>query len=149
MDSRQLSQEEQSLQGKQSSQEEQLAAAMRTLENYVKTLAGQAGGTEDYGAELWERIRKSSGVLQELAYYHDYGKFLCRYQVAGYTLADILVWQVDHFKAYMDRPMDMNRYRRERLLLSAFDIMLQMEQDPTIFQEKMRSETGTDFVDKY
>lgn len=135
-------------QGKMS-QEELLAAAMRTLENYVENLSLRAGRTKEDGAELWARIRQSVGVLQELAYYHDYGKFLCKHQVAGYTLADILVWQVDHFKAYMDRPQDMNRYRQERLLLDSLDVMLQMEQDPAVFREKMRSETGTDYEGKY
>lgn len=129
--------------------EDQIAAAMRTLENYVKTLAERAGETEDYAGELWARIKESGGVLQELAYYHDYGRFLCKHQVAGYTLADILVWQVDHFKAYMDRHLDMNRYRQERLLLQSLDVMLQMEKDPSVFSEKMRSESGTDFVDKF
>ena len=67
----------------------------------------------------------------------------------GYTLADVLVWQVDHFKAYMDRPLEMNRYRRERLLLTALDILLQMEENPAPYIEKMKGETGTDFVDKF
>lgn len=129
--------------------EEQLEAAYRTLEGYVRELAVKAQESEGYGQELWERIRKSEGVLLELAYYHDYGKFLCRYQVEGYTLADILVWQVDHFKAYLDRPLEMNRYRQERLLLAAFDIMLRMEQDPVPYVEKMRGETGTDYVGKF
>lgn len=131
------------------SQEEQLEAALNTLKNYVEVLAQRAGESKEYGEKLWERIRRSGGVLQELAYYHDYGKFLCKYEVAGYTIADILVWQVDHFKAYMDRPEDMNRYRQERLLLTAFDIMLQMEEDPEPFKEKMINETGTDFVEKF
>lgn len=129
--------------------EEQLEAAYRTLEGYVRELAVKAQENEGYGEELWERIRKSEGVLLELAYYHDYGKFLCRYQVEGYTIADILVWQVDHFKAYLDRPLEMNRYRQERLLLAAFDIMLRMEQDPVPYVEKMRGETGTDYVGKF
>ncbi len=131
------------------SQEEQLEAALNTLKNYVEALAQRAGESKEYGEKLWERIRRSGGVLQEFAYYHDYGKFLCKYEVAGYTIADILVWQVDHFKAYMDRPEDMNRYRQERLLLTAFDIMLQMEEDPKPFKEKMINETGTDFVEKF
>ncbi len=121
-----------------------LAEALDTLRKYVEALALSAGEPKEYAARLWERMSRSEGILQEFAYYHDYGKFLCRHKVAGYTLADILVWQVDHFKAYMDRHEDMNRYRRERLLLSAFDIMLQMEEDPAPFREKMRNETGTD-----
>jgi hypothetical protein len=59
------------------------------------------------------------------------------------------VWQVDHFKAYMDRHEDMNRYHSERLLLESLDIMLKMETEPEKYIEKMTDETGTDFVEKY
>lgn len=125
-------------------EKEQLEAALKELRSFVHTLARQAGESEEYGERLWQGIGRSEGLLQELAYYHDYGMPLCRYQVAGYTLADVLVWQVDHFKLYMDRPEDMNRYRQQRLVLAAFDTMLQMEADPAPFIEKMRCETGQD-----
>lgn len=125
---------------------EQLEKALKILENYVYELAAEAGMDTLYGKELWEGIRQSAGLLKELSYYHDYGQFLCEYQVAGYTLADILVWQVDHFKLYMDRPEEMNRYNQARLLLSSFDTMRQMERNPEAFVEKMRSETGQDIL---
>ena len=130
-------------------QEEQLQRALQILQDWLGELAARAGESKEYAEELWERLRASNGVLREFAYYHDYGKFLCEYKVAGYTLADILVWQVDHFKAYLDRPEEMNRYRQEKLLLESIDIMLQMEADPTKYAQKMQNETGTDFVGKY
>lgn len=123
---------------------EKLEKAMNTLHDYVLALSGQADKGEEYGEKLWQGIRQSGGLLQELAYYHDYGKFLCRHSVAGYTLADVLVWQVDHFKLYMDRHEDMNRYQSPRLLLAAFDTMLQMETDPLPFVKKMENESGQD-----
>lgn len=122
----------------------QLARALETLHDFVRRKTAEAGLEEAYGEELWQGIRKSGGLLQELAYYHDYGEFLCQYKVAGYTLADVLVWQVDHFKFYMDRPKEMNRYRQERLLLESFETMVQMEKNPTSFIEKMKSESGQD-----
>lgn len=125
-------------------QDERLRKALNTLHEYVLDLTEQAGEKEEYGENLWQGIRQSEGLLQELAYYHDYGKFLCRYCVAGYTLADVLVWQVDHFKLYMDRHEEMNRYHSPRLLLSAFDTMLQMETDPLPFVKKMENESGQD-----
>lgn len=131
----------------QTFQERQLAAALDTLHAYILDLSVQAGEDRAYGETLWQEISRSEGLLQELAYYHDYGEFLCRYQVAGYTLADVLVWQVDHFKLYMDRPQDMNRYRRQRLLLSAFHTLARMEEEPTAlmnFMDKMQGETGQD-----
>lgn len=129
--------------------EEQIALAMETLHQYIKRLSEQAGEGEKYADDLWSRISNSNGLLRELAYYHDYGKFLCEYKVSDFTLTDILVWQVDHFKAYLDRPEEMNRYRQERLLLAAFDIMSRMEENPQPYIDKMRGETGTDFVDKF
>ena len=122
----------------------QLENALKELHRFVLELTERAGESTEYGEQLWQGIRQSGGLLQELAYYHDYGSFLSKYQVAGYTLSDALVWQVDHFKLYMDRPQDMNRYRQERLLLSAFETMIQMEKDPTVLTEKMRRETGQD-----
>ncbi len=125
---------------------EQLERALGALRKFVHDLAEQAGREEEDAERLWEGIRQSGGLLRELAYYYDTGEFLCKYEVAGYTLADILVWQVDHFKLYMDRPQDMNRYRQPRLLLASFETMLQMEKDPEVFAEKMRRETGQDIL---
>ncbi len=125
-------------------QDERVEKALNTLRQYVIELSVSAELGEEYGEKLWQGIRQSGGLLQELAYYHDYGKFLCKYVVEGYTLADVLIWQVDHFKLYMDRPQEMNRYRQERLLLSAFDTMVQMEKNPTRFLEKMVGESGQD-----
>lgn len=132
--------------GKTMTQKEQLEKALDTLRQYILLLAEQAGESKEHAELLWEGIRKSEGLLQELAYYHDYGELLCKYQIGGYTLADVLVWQVDHFKLYMDRPDDMNRYRQPRLILSAFDTMVRMETAPEQFRDKMHYETGQDIL---
>jgi len=127
-------------------EKDQLEKALAVLQRFVHSLAEQAGRDEAYGEQLWQEIRQSGGLLQELAYYHDYGTLLSKYTVAGYTLADVLVWQVDHFKLYMDRPEDMNRYRQPRLVLSAFETMLQMERAPERYADKMHYETGQDIL---
>lgn len=131
------------------SQEARVELAMHTLEEYVAELSVAAGESREYAEELWGRIRKSTGVLKELAYYHDYGNFWGQYKVAGYSLTDILVWQVDHFKAYLDRREAVNRWEPERLFLHSLDVMLQMEQDPAPIVDKLQGETGTDFVGKF
>lgn len=135
--------------GQAAEQDARLEQAMKTLEQYVYALAAEAGESEDYAADMWRRIRSSEGVLKELAYYHDYGKFWGEYKVEGYSLTDVLVWQVDHFKAYLDRRDEVNRWRPERLLLHALDVLLQMEVDPEPLIAKMQGETGTDFVGKF
>ena len=127
-----------------SPEQAKLEQALATLQNFVMTLSEQAGKGSEYGIRLWQEIRQSAGLLQELAYYHDHGEFLCRYKVAGYTLADVLVWQVDHFKLYMDRPDEMNRYRSQRLVLAAFEALSEMEKNPQSVSDKMKYESGQD-----
>ena len=128
---------------------DEIQKAMETLKSYLTVLGHRAVMMDEEIEDLWERMKASPSILQEFAYFHDFGDFLCKYSVAGYTIADILVWQVDHFKAYLDRREEVNRYRREKLVLMAFDILLQMEKDPDIYVEKMQTETGTDFEGKY
>lgn len=140
---------EQNEQQGQTEQQRQVEQAMETLRKYVGELAAAAGEDEDYAADLWRRIQGSEGVLKELAFYHDYGRFWGEYKVAGYGLTDILVWQVDHFKAYLDRHEEVNRWHPERLFLHAMDVLLQMEVDPEPFVRKMQGETGTDYVGKF
>lgn len=124
---------------------EEQKKAFDALHNFILSLAEKAGKDEAFGEDLWSRMLGSEGVLKELAYYHDTGSFWDGYEVAGFHLTDIIVWQVDHFKAYMDRHDEMNRYRTERLFVESLDIMLQMEKDPDPFIRKMREESGTDF----
>ncbi|MBR1862426.1 MAG: hypothetical protein IJ796_11325 [Lachnospiraceae bacterium] len=124
---------------------EEQKRAFDALHNFVKNLSEKAGRDEKYAEELWGRILSSEGVLKELAYYHDTGSFWDGYEVAGFHLTDIIVWQVDHFKAYMDRREEMNRYHTERLFLDSISVMLDMENDPQPYINKMRDESGTDF----
>ncbi len=124
---------------------EEQKKAFDALHNFILSLAEKAGKDEAFGEDLWSSMLRSEGVLKELAYYHDTGSFWDGYEVAGFHLTDVIVWQVDHFKAYMDRHDEMNRYRTERLFVESLDIMLQMEKDPDPFIRKMREESGTDF----
>ena len=104
---------------------------------------------EEDAKNFWETLRKDAEILEELEYYAAHGEFLCKYKVAGYTVTDILVWQVDHFKAYLDRREEINRYRQDKLIYNSFEILLQMRQNPEPFVNKLQGETGTDYEGKY
>lgn len=119
------------------------------LKEWVCELAVSAGKNEEEARQFWNNLKADKELLEEIEYYSVHQNFLCRYKVAGYSVVDILVWQVDHFKAYLDRHEEVNRYRQDRLLFNAFDILLQMRKNPEPFVNKLQGETGTDFVDKY
>lgn len=120
---------------------------------WAQALCACAGEGEDFLQAFWQALRQSEGVYGEFIYYLERQTFCCAYKVAGYSVVDIMVWQIDHFKANLDRSRSGEAYvggqSGDRMLLMAFDTMLKMEREPERYAALMRSETGTDYPDKY
>ena len=116
---------------------------------WAKALCYYAGENETFLQDFWQRLRQSEHVYKEFIHYLEHQNFLCEYAVEGYSVVDIMVWQMDHFKAQMDRGKYDMKSNGDKMLLMAFDTMLKMEQDPTRYVELLQTETGTDYQGKY
>lgn len=117
--------------------------------NWAKALCYYAGESDAFLEQFWENLTQSEGVYREFVYYLEHQNFLCEYQIEGYSLVDIMVWQMDHFKAQLDRGKDDMKNNADKMLLMAFDTMLKMERDPMRYIRSMQSETGTDYPGKF
>ena len=73
---------------------------------WAKALCYYAGEDEVFLEQFWEALTASEGIYKEFVYYLTNQTFLCQYKVEGYSVVDIMVWQMDHFKAQMDRGHD-------------------------------------------
>ena len=77
------------------------------------------------------------------------GKFLCNEKVRGYSVVDIMVFQLDHFKAFLDREDDGVNNNECQMLLKAFDTFLKMKEDPEKYVRLMGEESGSDYDGKF
>lgn len=116
---------------------------------WAKALCYHAGEGEAFLEKFFAMLTASEGIFEEFIHYLDYHNFLGKYKVADYGLIDIMVWQMDHFKAQLDRDRRDMKENGDRMLLMAFHTMLLMERDPEHYVNLMQTETGTDYVDKY
>lgn len=116
---------------------------------WAEALCLYAGENEVFFENFWSALQKSKPVYREFIYYLENRNFLCEYRISGYTIVDIMVWQMDHFKAQLDRGRDDMKQNGDRMLLMAFDTMLKMEKQPEKYIYLMQSETGTDYPEKY
>ena len=116
---------------------------------WAQALCRCAGEDEVFLRDFWQRLKQSENVYREFVYYLEHQNFLCDYKVEGYGLPDIMVWQMDHFKAQMDRGRDDMKNNGDKMLLMAFDTLLRMERDPARYVNLMQTETGTDYEGKY
>lgn len=119
-------------------------------EAWAKALCEYSGMDEAFYKDFYSRLTSNDGVYEEFIYYMNHQDFLCKKEVRGITIPDILVYQVDRFKAGLDDfdKRDM-KYNPDKMLLMAFDTMLKVEKDPEKYSEIFRTQTGTDYVGKF
>ena len=109
------------------------------LHDYIISL----GGSE----ELWNRINSCEGVYKELEYWCTNGNLLGEYSPQGISISDCIAWQVDHFKAYMDREEN-NRWHRERLFLQSLETLLDISDGSEEVLRKITGENGESGTDR-
>ncbi|HBA70342.1 MAG TPA: hypothetical protein DCZ40_13440 [Lachnospiraceae bacterium] len=115
----------------------------------VKRFGSEAGENGEFLKELAAGLAESPEIGQEFLFYAETGNFSCKAKIEGYTAVDIMIWQIDHFKAQMDRGKYDMRENGSKMVLRAFDTMLKMEKEPEKYKRLMQTETGTDYPDKY
>lgn len=113
---------------------------------WASELCRYAGADENFFRDFWERLTEDEEVYEEFVYYLEHQDFLYKVKVEGYGLADLLVFQIDHFRATMDRDVADMRYNKDKMLLMAFNSMLIMRKNPEPFVKMMQGETGTDRI---
>ena len=116
---------------------------------FISELCRYAGEDKAFEEDFRLRLTADEEIYQEFVYYMEHGNFACKAKVEGYTVVDIMIWQMDHFKAWLDRDTVETRQNGDCMLLLAFDTLLKMRKNPEPYIQKMQGETGTDYQGKY
>ena len=118
------------------------------LYEYARSLCEQADEEDGVLEEFWNRVSVYPEILKEFEYYRTNNDFLCELTVSGITVADILVWQIDRFKAAIDEGKFALKYNGPHMVLGAFYTMADVIEHPEKYANRFRSETGTDYEGK-
>lgn len=121
----------------------------KEVEEWIKQVCRAAGAEESFFQDFMVKLQNAPEIYKELFYFAYHQDFLCEYKIQGYSVVDIMVWQMDHFKAQLDRDNYAMKHNQNKMVLMAFDTFLNMEKEPQKFVELLQSETGTDYPDKY
>ena len=111
---------------------------------WAEALCGYAGADKAFLQDFWERLTDDPEIYEEFVYYLEHQDFLCKVKIEGYGLVDLMVFQIDHFRAVMDQDVADMRFNKDKMLLMAFNSLLQMRRDPAPLVRMMQGQTGTD-----
>ena len=118
------------------------------IRNVVNEMSEAAGFDSTFADSFFNRIKADESLLNEFVVYLTTNKFTCENKVAGYSVVDILVWQMDHFKAFLDRDSLAKSNNECEKLLLAFDTFMKMKEDPEKYLELLTGESGSDYDGK-
>lgn len=116
--------------------------------DFARALCKYSNKDEEFCDEFVGKLEASPALYKEFVYYLDNQDFLCEMNIQGITVPDILVWQVDKFKAGIDEGRFELKYNPDAMLLAAFNTMYDVEKDPAGYLENFRTVTGSDYEDK-
>ncbi len=111
---------------------------------WAQALCRYAGADDYFLQDFWTRLTADREIYEEFIYYLDHQDFLCNVKIEGYGLVDLMIFQIDHFRAVMDQDVADMRFNKDKMLLMAFNSLLQMRKDSEPFVRAMQGQTGTD-----
>lgn len=115
----------------------------------VKEMCQVAGLSDDFAKNFTENILKDESLLNEFVTYLVKQTFTLENKVKNVSVLDIMVWQVDHFKAHLDRGEFGMKNNECEMILKAFDTFMKMKAEPEKYYRLLTEETGTDFEAKF
>ena len=98
---------------------------------------------------FWEALLQDDEIYTEYVHYLVYQDFACSVSVDGVTITDVLIWQIDHFKAQLDVDTTLTKRREGSMVLLAFDTFLKLRLKPQKYLPRLREDTGTDYPGKF
>lgn len=119
-----------------------------SLYRYAQELCIAANEEDGVLEEFWGALSNHPEVMKEFEYYYTHHDFLCELKVSGITVADILIWQIDRFKAAIDEGKFALKYNGPHMVLGAFYTMTDVVDNPERYIIRFQSETGTDYPGK-
>ena len=119
------------------------------IKEHTRLACERSGYSQEFFVDFWNRLMERQDIYKEYVTYLVTGDFPGQVKVEGYQVVDVLIWQMDRFKAKMDTDTYDTKQDKTKMILSAFDTFLKMAKEPEVYVAKMREDTGTDYPDKF
>lgn len=128
---------------------EKVRITRQQVKEFTHKACLENGFTEAFFADFWERMLKHDDIYKEYVWYLVKKEFISDVNIKGYHVVDVMIWQMDHFKAKLDVDTYDMKHNEAKMVLSAFDTFLKMCEEPEDYIERMQVDTGTDYPNKY
>ena len=107
-------------------------------------LCDWCGYDRDWTDRLWGDIVKDDALFDELVYYLSNHTLKDSESVYGYSLTDLYVFQMNKYNLIREIGKNPSECNKERMVLNAFRMMVDMKADPETYVKKIEEGRGED-----
>lgn len=100
--------------------------------------------SDEWRDRFWNRLLLNDAVYKEFLYYAENHDFLLEVKVDGYSVIDILVWEMRKYNVRMDRGKNGSECDKEAMVLESFSTMLDMCENAQEIEWSMEMRNGMD-----
>lgn len=122
------------------------AGKIKSFEN-LRALARMTGESEEYAARLWQSMLEDEALLEEFNYFVVHRTLRGSLKCGELSLLDIYFNQMSKYNLYHDMGKNPGACSKERMVLHAFQQMVDMRRDPHFMERYRESEqSGMDIL---
>lgn len=110
----------------------------------LEELCQYTNKTDEWREELWTKLLQNHAMYEEFLYYLDHHSLLGNYKLAGYSIIDFFIWQLDCYNLTADTGKIDARCNKEEMVLNAFYHMLKMPGNEEAYAKKLQKGFGND-----
>ena len=93
---------------------------------------------------LWGDIVTDTNIYDEFSYYAANHTFRDSYNICGYSLSDLYVFQMNKYNLIREIGKNPPECNKERMVINAFRMMVDMRDDPETFVKRIEEGRGED-----
>jgi len=102
------------------------------------------GYERQWSDDLWADIVTDPDMYKEFEYYAQNHTLKDSFDVCGYSLTDLYVFQMDKYNLIREIGKNTAECNKERMVLNAFRMMIDMKADPDTYVRRLEEGRGED-----
>lgn len=110
----------------------------------LRRLCAYAGKQVQWCDKLWAFMLEDPALFEEFLYYLNHHDFLDKLKIAGYSMTDLYVQQLDRFNLRQDSGKNTAACNKEEMVLNTFYTMARLKKDPDKFDRRWQEGFGMD-----
>ena len=110
----------------------------------LEQLCTYTGKSAHWQEELWNGLLDNQNIYGEFLYYLEHHNLLGEYRIAGYSVIDLFIWQLDCYNLSCDTGKIDARCNKETMILNSFYHMIKMHENPEEYLHKLEKGFGND-----